>query len=158
MKVIRIYTDGSVKNEGTKCAVGHLVIQDKTILCENVKVINQKLTSNQAEFTAFISSLNWLRSNGYSKHRVYVYVDNQNIQTGFYKRDVKGWNYSSNPYWEKIRAIRNEFPSLYVQWVPSHSYDVLNRRVDELCRTALLDNSKLEDICLIDVKQINKKT
>ena len=129
VSVIESYSDGSGKNPSTRSAASFLIVKDQSIIHQEAFLLKDK-TTNEAEYIALHSAIDYLCKEGYD--RFTCYVDSELV----YKQ-LKGEYRINKPeliIWNgKIKTLL-EGKFMTIQWVSRDNLyikqaDSLNRKM-----------------------------
>lgn len=129
--MIRLYTDAAVNGKLGQAGIGLLYVINKNQKQYSIPLKGNHWNNHLAEFHALAQALHLLIKKEQTEEMVFCYTDSQVLADAIEKTHVK--KSSFNLYLKEILNLKEQFPYLSVQWIPSQE----NKGADNLARQAL---------------------
>ncbi|PQF22580.1 ribonuclease HI family protein [Enterococcus mundtii] len=127
--MLKVYIDASTKGNPGPSGGGILLVSDHQQ--EQLSIPLSFGSNHQAEFEAFLKTLEILKNRQMTAETILCYSDSKVLVSTIDK------NHTSNkdflPYLEKIQSLLKDFSMLILQWIPESK----NKGADNLARQAL---------------------
>ncbi|AMB98504.1 hypothetical protein AWM75_00190 [Aerococcus urinaehominis] len=128
--MIKIYVDGSVKNQQGPAGIGLIWLEDGQ-QDQLAFPLTKELDNHQAEFAALVIALELLAKKEKFAEWIQIFTDSKTVYQAVQKNYTRQASY--RPWLDQVVRKLADFDNLYINWIPEKQ----NRGADNMARQGL---------------------
>lgn len=140
MQSLILYTDGGARGNPGPAALGAVLIENGSLVCEIKRFIGERQTNNFAEYEAVFAALTEAKARGYSGAAIEVRLDSMLVA----EQLAGNWKVKEptlRPQFQKVRElIASDFPHTRFRYIPRAENSQADRLVNEALDEARASN------------------